>query len=179
MTRPEYVEHHAKDYGFPNPIEEPPIEQTPPVEQTPPADQGPNEYPPALPGGGELPDGNGNGVPGEYGDGHDLDGNGIPDEIGINPDNQQPGYPGKLPDGNGNGIPGEYGDGPDLDGNGVPDEIGINPDMLQDNYYNEYVGGELLDNPIESVALNPQPLPPVDPDQFEDTFDQFDDMVFF
>jgi hypothetical protein len=38
-------------------------------------------------------DGNGNGIPGEYGDGPDLDGNGIPDEIGINPDSLQPGYP--------------------------------------------------------------------------------------
>jgi hypothetical protein len=40
-----------------------------------------------------LPDGDGDGIPGEYGDGPDLDGNGVPDEVGINPDNQQPGYP--------------------------------------------------------------------------------------
>ena len=88
-----------------------------------------SEYKPSL------PDGNGNGVPGEYGDGPDLDGNGIPDEIGINPDSLQPGYPGGgLPDGNANGISGEYGDGPDLDANGVPDEIGINPDNQQPGY---------------------------------------------
>jgi hypothetical protein len=51
-----------------------------------------------------LPDGNGNGIPGEYGDGPDLDGNGVPDEIGINPDILQPGYP-------------------DLDGDGFTDLI--------------------------------------------------------
>ena len=110
------------------------------------------------------PDGNGNGIPNEYGDGPDLDGNGVPDEIGINPDSLQPGYPGGLPDGNGNGIPGEYGDGPDLDGNGVADEIGINPDMLQENYHEGHEWGGVPLDPIGPVALNPQPLPPVDPD---------------
>jgi hypothetical protein len=57
----------------------------------------PSQYPPDLPSpsGGEelLPDGNANGIPGEYGDGPDLDANGVPDEIGINPDSLQPGYP--------------------------------------------------------------------------------------
>jgi hypothetical protein len=94
-----------------------------------------------LPGSPTYPtvpdwDGNGNGIPNEYGDGPDLDGNGIPDEIGINPDSLQPGYPGNSPDldGNGNGIPNEYGDGPDLDHNGIPDDIGIFPDMMQPGY---------------------------------------------
>jgi hypothetical protein len=80
-----------------------------------------------------------------------LDGNGVPDEIGINPDNQQPGYPGGLPDGNANSIPSEYGDGPDLDGNGVPDEIGINPDILQPGYPGGHEGADI------------DPLPPVEP----------------
>jgi hypothetical protein len=32
---------------------------------------------------------------------------------------------------------------------------------------------------IGPVALNPQPLRPVDPDRFEDAFDQFDDLMYF
>jgi hypothetical protein len=32
---------------------------------------------------------------------------------------------------------------------------------------------------IGPVALNSQPLRPVDPDRFEDAFDQFDDLMYF
>jgi hypothetical protein len=88
-------------------IPEPPVEQSPSAEQPapPPPEQQPPvaEHQPAPPpppphdgpatGGEGLPDGNADGIPGEYGDGPDLDGNGVPDEIGINPDGLQPGYP--------------------------------------------------------------------------------------
>ena len=122
----------------------------PPEEQQPPppavAEQQPAPAPHYDPATGvPQPDGDGDGIPNEYGDGPDLDGNGIPDETGINPDSLQPGYPDKdgdgVPDGNSNEIPHEYGDGPDLDANGVPDEIGINPDNQQPGYLGPGNGG--------------------------------------
>jgi hypothetical protein len=117
-------------------------------------------------------DGNGNGIPNEYGDGPDLDGNGVPDDIGIFPDMLRDDYPDKdgdgIPDwdGNGNGIPNEYGDGPDLDGNGVPDEIGINPDILQPGYSIDDPGALLdLDAMIDKPPAYDPSLDPVDFDK--------------
>ncbi|MDP8900101.1 MAG: hypothetical protein M3N33_02935, partial [Actinomycetota bacterium] len=143
----------------PGEIPGPPVEQSPPPEQAvqpapppppegqppPVAEQQPAPAPaPAPPhddpanGGGEgLPDGDADGIPGEYGDGPDLDGNGIPDEIGINPDSLQPGYP--SPSSSGDGGDGEgaaldptgsayagatYGSG-EWGGVGVPDPTGV------------------------------------------------------
>ncbi len=51
--------------------------------------------------------------------------------------------------------------------------------MLQENYYEGYEWGGAPLDPIGPVALNPQPLPPVDADRFEDAFDQFDDSMYF
>jgi hypothetical protein len=118
-------------------------------------------------------DGNGNGIPNEYGDGPDLDGNGVPDEIGINPDILQPGYsindPGALLDLDAMiDKPPAY--DPSLDpvdfdkvrevGYQLSEQYDPNP-AFEPNPY-------LVDDPSEYVALNPQPLPPdPPPDRFE------------
>ncbi len=83
----------------PHPSAEPTIEPYPPPE--PPAGQQPGTIEPYPPPGGDSqvipPDGDGDGIPNEYGDGADLDANGVPDEIGINPDALRPGYPNPIP----------------------------------------------------------------------------------
>jgi len=87
-------------------------------------------------------DGNANGIPGEYGDGPDLDGNGIPDEIGINPDSLQPGYPDYSDptglDANVGGIPNDYGAGSDLGATWMSDEAAIDPYALQQLAFPDY-----------------------------------------
>jgi hypothetical protein len=114
--------------NFQNAPEEPPV-----------AEQQPTPAP---------PDGDGDGIPNEYGDGPDLDGNGVPDEVGINPDSLQPGYPDPAASGEWGGVevpdptvvpspdatttsaeamPEEYGDGSGLDANWVPEEAAIDP----------------------------------------------------
>ncbi len=99
-------------FGYP-PAEQPPAEQ-PPVEPHPSAEPGVQPTPPPEPPMGQQPtgepypppggdpkvippDGDGDGLPNEYGDGPDLDANGVPDEVGINPDSLQPGYPNPTP----------------------------------------------------------------------------------
>ncbi len=133
--------------NFQNAPAEPPV-----VEQQP----APAPAPPYDPANGvPQPDGDGDGIPNEYGDGPDLDANGIPDEIGINPDSLQPGYADPSTSGEWGGVgvpdptvvpqsdaatsaeamPEEYGDGSGVDGNWVPDETGIDPYALQQPAY--------------------------------------------
>ena len=85
----------------------PPAEQQPPVAEQQPAPAPPPPHDGPANGGEGSPDGelgdDADGIPGEYGDGPDLDGNGIPDEIGINPDGLQPGYPNLSTSGDGGG----------------------------------------------------------------------------
>jgi hypothetical protein len=163
---PEVQVNYAKDYGFPGLVGEPPADP----------------YPPAVPGGGELPDGNANGIPGEYGDGPDLDANGIPDEIGINPDSLQPGYPNPSTLGEWGGVgvpdptvvpqsdaattsaeamPEEYGGGSALDGNWVPEETAIDPyyAFQQPAYADPSTSGDGAWDPYAGSSFEPY-VPP-------------------
>jgi hypothetical protein len=148
-------ENYAKNYGFPGLVGEPPAEPYPSAEpplqpippQEPPADPYPDPYPPAVAGDGELPDGNANGIPGEYGDGPDLDANGIPDEIGINPDMLQRGYPASSTSGEWGGV-------------GVPEETGIDPYALQQPAYeNPSTSGDGMGDPYGGSPFEPY-VPP-------------------
>jgi len=105
-------------------------------------------------------DGDGDGIPNEYGDGPDRDGNNVPDEVGINPDNAPVGT--TVPPPEDTTTP------PDGDKDGTPNEEGgtieigtspLDPDAVVTNEINQApaVSSLAADRPPEDTTTAPPP----------------------